>query len=73
MSAARRVLLADAEGRGAHLRVTWHPEVGQFVVSTWHGDVCVGSVRLGPPEAARLLGLLAEGVASAAPREATGS
>lgn len=62
----RRVLLEDARGADRHLRVTWHPEAGQFNVSTWHGDVCAGAVRVGPDEAARLIALLGDGLADAA-------
>jgi hypothetical protein len=59
----RRVLLEDARGADRHLRVTWHPEAGQCNVSTWHGDVCSGAVRLRPDDVATLVGLLAEGMA----------
>jgi hypothetical protein len=62
----RRVLLEDARGADRHLRATWHPEAGQFNVSTWHGDVCAGAVRIGPDEAARLIALLGDGLADAA-------
>jgi hypothetical protein len=57
------VLLEDARGADRHLRVTWHPEAGQCNVSTWHGDVCSGAVRLRPDDVATLVGLLAEGMA----------
>lgn len=59
----RRVLLEDARGADRHLRVTWHPEAGQFNVSTWHGDVCVGAVRVEAHDAAALITLLADGMA----------
>ena len=62
----RRVLLEDARGADRHLRVTWHPDAGQFNVSIWHGDVCAGAVRVGPEEAARLIALLGDGLADAA-------
>jgi hypothetical protein len=61
----RRILLEDARGADRHLRVTWHPEAGQCNVSTWHGDVCSGAVRLRPEDVARLVGALADGMADA--------
>ena len=66
----RRVLLEDGRGADRHLRVTWHPDAGQFNVSTWHGDVCAGAVRIGPDDAARLIALLADCMADAAASEA---
>lgn len=61
----RRILLEDARGADRHLRVTWHPEAGQFNVSTWHGDVCAGAVRVRAEDAPRLIALLAEGMGDA--------
>ena len=61
----RRILLEDARGADRHLRVTWHPEAGQFNVSTWHGDVCTGTVRIDADHAAALIALLGAGMADA--------
>jgi hypothetical protein len=61
----RRILLEDARGADRHLRVTWHPEARQFNVSTWHGDVCTGTVRIDAEHAAALLALLGHGMADA--------
>lgn len=61
----RRVLVEDSRGADRHLRVTWHPEAGQFNASTWHGDVCAGAVRVDPEDAARLIALLSDGMAEA--------
>ncbi len=36
------------------VRFSWHPERDEFVLSLWHGDVCVGSAPLTPREAAEL-------------------
>lgn len=52
----RRELFVDE--RGSALRATWHRERGQVVVSLWHDDVCVGTVRLEPDDATRLAGFL---------------
>jgi len=69
----RRVLVEDARGADRHLRVTWHPEAGQFNVSTWHGDVCAGAVRVRAEDAPRLIALLADGMGDAlAPGEPVG-
>lgn len=52
-----RALFVDPRGHG--LRVSWHAELGQVVLSTWHGADCVGTVRLGLGDTARLLAFLA--------------
>lgn len=57
----------DARDSSRALRVSWHAEVGCVVLSTWRDDACVGTTRLTPPEAARLLGALAAGLAAAVP------
>jgi hypothetical protein len=62
----RRVFIEDSRRDGAFLRVTWHPEGGQFVVSTWTDEVCTGAVRVPAAEAAPLIALLADGLADAA-------
>jgi hypothetical protein len=62
----RRVFVEDARREGAYLRVTWHPDGRQFVVSTWTDEVCTGAVRVPVEEAAALVGLLADGMAEAA-------
>jgi len=62
----RRVLVEDARRHGHHLRVTWHPDERQFVVSTWSHDVCTGSARLGTDDAALVATLLVDGLADAA-------
>jgi hypothetical protein len=61
----RRVFVEDARREGAYLRMTWHPDGRQFVVSTWIDDVCTGAVRVPVEEAAGLIGLLADGMAEA--------
>jgi hypothetical protein len=61
-----RVLIEDARRNGHHLRVTWHPDKRQFVVSTWSLDVCTGSARLAVEDAAELTSLLVDGLTEAA-------
>ena len=58
--------LPDARDGDRALRVSWHAELGCVVLSTWRGDSCVGTVRLAPSDAARLVGVLAEGLAASA-------
>lgn len=54
---------ADARD-GAHaMRASWHAEQGFVVLSTWRDGVCSGSARLTTAEAARLIGVLADGLA----------
>ena len=59
----RRLFIEDARGNQRHLRTTWHPEGGQFVISTWDGDTCTGAVRVSREDAARLVGHLAAALA----------
>lgn len=61
-----RVLIEDARRNGHHLRVTWHPDKHQFVVSTWSLDVCTGSARLAVEDVADLTSLLVDGLTEAA-------
>lgn len=63
---ARGEWFADARDGERALRVTWHPEAGCVVLSTWRDDVCVATTRLTPADAARLVGVLANGLAESA-------
>ena len=63
---ARGVFLDDARGNGRRMRVSWHPEVGMFVVSHWDGDVCIAAVRLRPEDAAAVIGVLTDGLVAVA-------
>ena len=56
----------DARDGSRALRASWHAEVGCVVLSMWRDDHCVGTTRLTPAEAARLVGSLAAGLAAAA-------
>ncbi len=65
------MFIEDVRRNGSFLRVTWHGEEGTFVVSNWEDDVCVGASRVDVQGAAKLVGLLADGIADAAtPRPA---
>ena len=56
----------DARHGDRALRVSWHVELGVVVLSSWQGDGCVGTVRLTTADAARLVGVLADGMAATA-------
>lgn len=49
---SRRELFVDS--RGSALRASWHEEQGMVVVSLWHDDECVGTVRLDAADSTRL-------------------
>lgn len=61
---ARGEWLADARDGDRALRVSWHPERGCAVVSTWRDGTCTGTARLTPAEVARLVAALTDGLAS---------
>ena len=51
------------------LRASWHacPDgAGWVVLSTWRGDACVATTRLTTADAARLIAVLADGLAACA-------
>jgi hypothetical protein len=52
----RRELFVDDRGHG--LQMSWTREHGVVVVSIWHEDSCVGTVRLRIEDAARAAGFL---------------
>lgn len=59
----------DARPGDRALRVTWHLEMGCVVLSSWRDGGCVSTTRLSPEEAARLISVLADGLAAAAGAE----
>lgn len=62
--------VADGRGGGRGVRVSAHEEAGFLVLSTWKADVCVGTVRLLPDEAAELVAGVAEALSRLASRPA---
>lgn len=60
-------LFADTRGDDRTMRVSYHPERGAVVLSLWSGTVCRGSFRMAVGDAPRLLSLLAQISATAAP------
>jgi len=69
----RRVFVEDARRNGQFLRVTWHGDRQQFVVSNWEDTVCVGATRVPVTQAPGLIGVLADGLADAATHPPTPS
>jgi hypothetical protein len=65
-SARRRVFVEDARRNGQFLRVTWHREEQQFVISNWDDNLCVGATRVPVEGIPDLVALLVEGLAQAA-------
>jgi hypothetical protein len=58
----------DARGAGRAVRVSPHPHENVVNLSVWRDDVCVGTVRLLPGEAASLVSGLTDGLAELAAR-----
>ena len=63
--ARRRVFVEDARRNGQFLRVTWHAEQQQFVVSNWDDNLCVGATRVPVEHVPELVSLLVDGLAEA--------
>lgn len=55
--------VSDQRGEGRGVRVSAHVEAGFLVLSTWKAELCVGTVRLLPDEAAQLVSGIAESLA----------
>jgi hypothetical protein len=66
------VVVGDQRDSGRALRVSWHAELGVFVVSIWRDGACVGTVQLPPDDAARVAGTFVEGLAQGASESARG-
>ena len=64
-SPRRRVFVEDARRNGQFLRVTWHVEQQQFVVSNWDDNLCVGATRVPVERVPELVSLLVDGLAEA--------
>ncbi|MGY1603126.1 hypothetical protein [Geodermatophilus sp. SYSU D00815] len=58
----------DARGDGRAVRVSTHADVGLLNVSIWRDDICVGTVRLTPADAAAFSASLTDGIARLAER-----
>lgn len=60
------MFVEDTRRDGSFLRVTWHADGQQFVVSHWDGDLCVAATRIPLSAAPDLIALLTRGLAEAA-------
>lgn len=58
----------DLRGDGRAVRVSAHTEAGLVNLSLWRDDVCVGTARLAPAEAAGLISGISDGLAELAGR-----
>jgi len=56
-------VFVDPRDDGRALRVSWHPENRQVVLSLWRDDFCIATHRLPATEVARLVQALVEGLA----------
>jgi len=45
----------DVRDEARSLRLSFHPELGVFVLSLWRGSECLGSFRLAADETPRLI------------------
>jgi hypothetical protein len=52
---SRGVTFFDARDGDRTLRVSWRPEAGLFVLSTWRGDQCVSTFQLAKDDLPDLL------------------
>lgn len=60
------VEVTDPRDDHRRLRVSWHPERSELIVSHWRDNVCVATTPVGVREIAGLIGLLARGLQDAA-------
>jgi hypothetical protein len=56
----------DPRDEGRFLRLSYHPELGVYVVSLWRDDVCLGTHRLSVQDVPRLLHALTTPLAAEA-------
>ncbi|MGH9045833.1 MAG: hypothetical protein ACRDVW_00795 [Acidimicrobiales bacterium] len=60
----QRVWFSDPRTPARRMSVSSHPVDGVVVVSMWHGQTCTGTFRLPVAEAHRLIGALADAMAT---------
>ncbi len=60
---ARGEVVTDVRGDGRAVRVSWHHEAGLVVLSLWHGELCVGTVRVAAEDVPSLVTALTQGLA----------
>jgi hypothetical protein len=52
---AQGTVFFDPRDEGRFLRVSYHDDLGVFVLSLWRDDTCLGTFRLATEEAPRLI------------------
>ena len=52
---AQGTVFFDPRDEGRFLRVSFHDDLGVFVLSLWRDDTCLGTFRLAADEAPRLI------------------
>jgi hypothetical protein len=57
------VIVEDVRRDDTYMRVTWHEDVGVFVVSHWRGEVCEAATRISAAAVPQLVNLLVLGLA----------
>jgi hypothetical protein len=51
-------VFTDAYDSSRACRISWHPTKHVFVLSIWHGDLCVGTFRLSREQVPALVSTL---------------
>jgi hypothetical protein len=65
-SSPNRLVVADARGHGASLRVTRHPQQRKVVLSHWRNGICVASTPVEVSELPGIISVLADALGEAA-------
>ena len=73
---AQGTVFFDPRDEGRFLRVSYHEDLGVFVLSLWRDDTCLGTFRLATEEAPRLIhamvtALVGEDATAASPNSST--
>jgi hypothetical protein len=62
------VEVTDPRDDHRRLRLSWHPERSELIVSHWRDNVCIATTPVGVKELAGLIGLLVQALQDAATR-----
>lgn len=65
-------VVVDPRDAGRSMRVSWHPELGVFVVSLWRDDQCVGTVHVRGDDAGNVVHAFVDGLAARGPEQTAG-
>lgn len=64
---AQGAVFFDPRDEGRFLRVSYHDDLGVFVLSLWRDDTCLGTFRLSAEEAPRLIHTMVGALVGAEP------